>query len=873
MKKKVWLLAPLVALLVGAICFFAGSLKQISYGAVYGNGIDIEGGASFTLSSGTIKASRKVDYGGGVSVTNGTFKMNGGTIEGNSATYGGGVYVGSSGTFTMSGGTIKSNTATYGSAIYISSGTFNYGGGTISGEIYTNTTININKKPSSALTINYSGVASGTRIAKVASGVTASASDYTLTNLPAGMDLEVQNISGTNYIVVAAASGITFIAEGNGTVNNQTTYRIANVFNYLADYSIGFSAPSFIYTYYELEGYNFNIYTVSIYYDGETLYANGEYFSSEQSVLSIPAQENSGSRFIGWFIDGKAVDNSLPRSERILNDGTIVTAKFESSVYTLTIDCGRSGSVEYGKVVGSGVSKVGVGYYQIPFKPGTTIKYVGGSLIVGDNKIQVYPKLGYVIKSGSLSGAPTGSVDSEGYRTTTPTANCGYTLTMLTEFFQIGRKLTIGCIGRQQLTRNETIMIYAALYNGTLIARGGSNLDAPLVDAAYYDEYTTEEIYAAIQPMITLTPTTTANMNSCWVTIGDMLAAYKERAYTTINQYFSLYKSNTSSLSSSNVYEERFFPIGNEISDVRGTEYNFDGYYVFWNPQKVSLERGNNYFFSGYEEGEFDGYGKIVYVDSKPNDIFKVKNFLEPFFNLASVDPDISAGEGVINYSEWDNSWYSEVNCVVFSMDLFAENSSQYASLIEQMCYYERYSGIDLQAYIEPLMSAAWRTMAVAMNNGYISGGSFDEYNNEIMENFGNWIPSTGLLENAMYYGNPGAFSPYEWVSMVDENKQIMPELVAGLRERWLTTRACDYEHDRKLSNQYFSARTFLSKTPYITLSELSGDYDADIRNIVQSTSFNAENSEKEQRVPEKEKNTLFFDNKKFYLEPIRKER
>ncbi len=228
-KSKAIFLLPIVALLVGAICFFAGNLKNTSYGAVYGNGIDIEGGAKFTLSSGTIKSSRKVDYGGGVSVTNGTFIMNGGSIEGNSATYGGGVYVGSSGTFTMSGGTIKSNTATYGGAIYISSGTFNYGGGTITGEIYTNTTININKKPSSALTINYSGITTGTKIAKIASGVSCSISDFNITNLPSDTKLEIQTISGTQYLVVAAPNvTVTISVRGTG-YDGSTIYNCGSV--------------------------------------------------------------------------------------------------------------------------------------------------------------------------------------------------------------------------------------------------------------------------------------------------------------------------------------------------------------------------------------------------------------------------------------------------------------------------------------------------------------------------------------------------------------------------------------------------------------------------------------------------------------------
>ena len=101
---------------------------------LYGGGIYV-GGGTFIMSGGTICGStagegNEAQSGGGVYVaSNGTFTMNSGEISGNTATSnGGGVYVtGSSSAFAMTGGTIggtDSNTATYGGGVYVSDGSF-----------------------------------------------------------------------------------------------------------------------------------------------------------------------------------------------------------------------------------------------------------------------------------------------------------------------------------------------------------------------------------------------------------------------------------------------------------------------------------------------------------------------------------------------------------------------------------------------------------------------------------------------------------------------------------------------------------------------------------------------------------------------------
>jgi hypothetical protein len=99
------------------------------------------------MSGGTISgntASSSSYGGGGVSVSGGTFTMLEGAISGNttvssSSSYGGGGVSVSGGAFTMSGGTISGNTASYGGGVRVSDGTFrkNPGiGGNSSGVIY-----------------------------------------------------------------------------------------------------------------------------------------------------------------------------------------------------------------------------------------------------------------------------------------------------------------------------------------------------------------------------------------------------------------------------------------------------------------------------------------------------------------------------------------------------------------------------------------------------------------------------------------------------------------------------------------------------------------------------------------------------------------
>jgi hypothetical protein len=64
--------------------------------------------------------------GGGVYVSDGTFKMTGGKISGNTGSGGGGVVTGYGGNFTMTGGEISSNDAanSYGGGVYVTNGSF-----------------------------------------------------------------------------------------------------------------------------------------------------------------------------------------------------------------------------------------------------------------------------------------------------------------------------------------------------------------------------------------------------------------------------------------------------------------------------------------------------------------------------------------------------------------------------------------------------------------------------------------------------------------------------------------------------------------------------------------------------------------------------
>ncbi|GHU45463.1 hypothetical protein FACS1894190_17590 [Spirochaetia bacterium] len=101
--------------------------------------VDVNGG-KLVLHDGMIKehGSR---YGGGVSISNGTFIMNGGSIKGNnSGEMGGGIYLINNSKFTMNNGTISSNTAgTTGGALFTGLGsTFTMNGGEIVDNIANN---------------------------------------------------------------------------------------------------------------------------------------------------------------------------------------------------------------------------------------------------------------------------------------------------------------------------------------------------------------------------------------------------------------------------------------------------------------------------------------------------------------------------------------------------------------------------------------------------------------------------------------------------------------------------------------------------------------------------------------------------------------
>ena len=107
-----------------------------------GQHISVGSGASFTLcdcSTGGVLtggSGGSGGTGGGVYVDGGgTFTMTSGNIAGNIAAAGGGVYVDEDGTFTMEGGSINNNKATSGGGggVMVNKGTFTLSGGSITG--------------------------------------------------------------------------------------------------------------------------------------------------------------------------------------------------------------------------------------------------------------------------------------------------------------------------------------------------------------------------------------------------------------------------------------------------------------------------------------------------------------------------------------------------------------------------------------------------------------------------------------------------------------------------------------------------------------------------------------------------------------------
>lgn len=112
-----------------------------------GQHISVGSGASFTLcdcSTGGVLTGGSGGKGGGVYVDGGaTFTLTSGNIAGNTANAGGGVYVNKGGTFTMEDGSINNNKATVGGGggVMVYEGSFTLSGGSITGNA-TNTMTN-----------------------------------------------------------------------------------------------------------------------------------------------------------------------------------------------------------------------------------------------------------------------------------------------------------------------------------------------------------------------------------------------------------------------------------------------------------------------------------------------------------------------------------------------------------------------------------------------------------------------------------------------------------------------------------------------------------------------------------------------------------
>ncbi len=182
----------------------------------YGGGVYVNGG-TFTMQAAegstaapTISGNKAASSGGGVHVSSGTFTMSGGTIGGsaddaNTAIFGGGVYVNSGITFTMTGGIISNNTATkYDGGVYVSvRGIFNMSGGEISNNTATSygggVYINFNDIDFELGIINLSGSPT----------ITDNTTNGAANNLYLVSYIVINSNSGTNNLTVGASIGIT----------------------------------------------------------------------------------------------------------------------------------------------------------------------------------------------------------------------------------------------------------------------------------------------------------------------------------------------------------------------------------------------------------------------------------------------------------------------------------------------------------------------------------------------------------------------------------------------------------------------------------------------------------------------------------------
>lgn len=100
-----------------------GTANKTTASSSYGGGAYVRGGATLTMTGGTVSKNTSPSHGAGI-FSDGTVNLYGGTITGNSTKNGGGFY--NKGTLNLRGGTINANTATTnGGGIYFEKGAVN----------------------------------------------------------------------------------------------------------------------------------------------------------------------------------------------------------------------------------------------------------------------------------------------------------------------------------------------------------------------------------------------------------------------------------------------------------------------------------------------------------------------------------------------------------------------------------------------------------------------------------------------------------------------------------------------------------------------------------------------------------------------------
>ncbi len=917
-KYKYLFILPIIALFVGAIFFFAGSLKESSSGAEYGNGVDINSGASFVFSGGTISSDRQVDYGGGVAVYDGSFTMNGGSIKGNNATYGGGVYVRSGSTFTMGYGTISGNSATYGGGVYVEgtfnmnggtiqsnsssnngadvyiapSGTFNYYSGTISGNIYTSKAINITRSPSSKLNIYFENVMHGTRIAKLSSGVSFYSSYYNIVNMPSTMKLEQQG----DYIV-AIATGITFTVGGSGTgtltayADNSSGYQTGLKTYDLNDYWFyEYSQGGGIHYFVDNFGFNL-IQEIGIIEDGDETGSDGE----RQPLHSngwISAAPGSNSQFVGWFINGKRVDNSMSFYERILRYGDIVTAKFEPASYTLAFNMKNIGSSAnsdlFGEVIGSGVKKVGTGQYLVRYAPNTQIKFMRGSFTIGENKVTVAPKLGYILENVTgISGSSETLAQEHCY--TIPSANGNYTINCtFMDYYTVHPMIRVAYDGRAELTRNETIFLYGYIYWTSCNAKRMTcpEEDYPLVDVSYYDNYSTEEINKYVANCTKWQNATghfgdgTNQYCNIWITdkcisLGKMPSEYESANISQVGYLREFYNNQP-------LGDSVLLPIGNEVTSGIRTDMDYDlnEYFIFWRydlEDKYKYIFGSDYFYEIPPEpyilnastraisSNTTGLRGIYYRD--PNDQIDAAELLNGLAQNVSVSK-----ENFYNFSLETYDDYMEIfpDFIIVSMEWIRHNQIPMSP--------DYWNVAPFESLFENIFASVQRS-----NLSKQEIDSMIEYfnNSTLKDGLCRWVGMTGLLEHGICLVN-GGYSGFP----VPTYKE-MEKLVQSLRNRAVYTRyQFNYRNDSdgdgvpdgyydKYGSMYLSMKNYMDEllltggfTRSQLLTELTGDFDLDVYGE-SASSF------QEVKLGDEagENNDLYFDNKKFILSPVREKK